>query len=279
MRSLAALIAILIPAALFAVPAPKLNERIAQLIADLNSDNFRTREAAHRELLQFGPDAVPALKDALARGPAEDATRRLKTVLQTIHPVFEAHSNGWHWVYENLAQGQTFKPAGSKIEKLRLRVARMNKNQPAGALEVEIRDAQLKKVYLRGHIPAADSTVEFKWHTVKLDHVADLTESDEYVLIFQSRDTASKACWAVNAVYKDVYPHGQHSQHATEDFFFEMQFSIRRTLRVGPEDDVTDEKVPINSGNEGGTPFRMGGLFLPGRGEVPDGEAAPVAKR
>src|SRR5205814_2152820 len=160
-----------------------LNERIASLIADLDSDNFRTREAAHRGLLDIGPDAVPALRDALARNPSEDCIRRLKSVLQTLHPVFEGHSNGWHWVYQDLAQGQTFKPAGSSIRQLRLRVARMNKNKPAGALEVEIRDSQLKKIYLRGQIPAADSTVEFKWHTVKLDHVADLKEGEEYVLI------------------------------------------------------------------------------------------------
>jgi hypothetical protein len=262
-----------------AVPAPTLNQQIAQMIAELGSDNFRMREAAHLELLQIGPDAAPALREAIARNPSEESIRRIKAVLQTVQPIFEAHSNGWHWVHENLAQGQTFRPAGTSIQKLRLRVARMNKTQPSGALAVEIRDSQLTKVYLRGHIPAADSSVEFRWHSVKLDHVADVKEGDEYMLIFHSRDTASNACWAVNAAYKDVYPHGQHSRHADEDFFFEMQFGNRRTLRVGPEDENTKEKLPINSGNQGGTHLLNGGLILPGRGEVPDGEEAPAAKR
>jgi hypothetical protein len=261
-----------------AVPAPNAQVRIERLIKDLDNDSFRVREDAMRELLRLGVDAVPALKEALTKKPSEEVTRRVKQILQTINPVFEAHSNGWHWVYGDMAQGQTFKASGATIRELKVRVARMNRNQPAGDMNIEIRSTDLKKVYLRGSIPAANSTVEFQWHKVKLDHVGDMKEGEEYWLIFHSRGTVGKACWAVNAAYKDVYPHGRFCQHAHEDLFFDMEFTNRRNLRVGPDGENTVQKLPINSGNEGGTPANGGRLTLAGVGAMPDGETAPASK-
>ncbi len=272
----ALLFCIALPAA--TVPAPNSRDRINRLINDLDHDSFRVREEASRELLRIGVDALAALREALAKKPPEEAARRIRSILQTINPIYEAHSNGWHWVYGDMAQGQSFKASGVTIRQLKVRLARMNRNQPAGDMEIEIRDTDLKKVYLRGSVRAADSTVEFQWHKVKLDHVADLKEGQEYWLLFQSRGTASKACWAVNAAYKDVYPHGRFCQHAHEDLFFDMEFTNRRNLRVGPDGEDTNQKLPINSGNEGGTPADKGRLFLAGVKELPDGELAPASK-
>lgn len=255
-----------------AVPAPNNAERIPKLIADLDADNFRTREAATKELLRFGVEALPALKDALAESPSEEAARRIKSILQVINPVFEGHSPGWHWVYQDLVHSQTFKSPGTTIDDLKLRVARMNEKKPAGALEVEVRDAGLAKIYFRGTIAAADSTTGFKWHTVKSTHKAALAEGEDYVLLFHSRDTRNTACWALNAIYSDLYPQGQHGVHAHEDFFFEIRFANRRTLRVGPDGENTKAKTPNNSGNGGGTELRYGTLKLGGQRELPEGK-------
>lgn len=221
------------------MPAPNTHSRIERLIKDLDNDSFRVREDATRELLKLGGDAIPQLKVAIARNPPEEVARRIRHVLQTINPVFEAHSYGWHWVYGDMAQGQSFKASGVTIRELKVRVARKNRNQPAGDMHVEIRSTDLTKIYLRGSIPAANSKVELQWHQVKLDHVGDLKEGEEYWLIFHSRGTVGKACWAVNAAYKDVYPHGRFGQHAHEDLFFDMEYSNRRNLRIGPDGENT----------------------------------------
>lgn len=221
------------------MPAPNTHSRIERLIKDLDNDSFRVREDATRELLKLGGDAIPQLKVAIARNPPEEVARRIRHVLQTINPVFEAHSYGWHWVYGDMAQGQSFKASGVTIRELKVRVARKNRNQPAGDMHVEIRSTDLTKIYLRGSIPAANSKVELQWHQVKLDHVGDLKEGEEYWLIFHSRGTVGKACWAVNAAYKDVYPHGRFGQHAHEDLFFDMEYSNRRNLCIGPDGENT----------------------------------------
>lgn len=53
-----------------AAPAPKAEltpnqQKIADLIKQLGADDFATRDAASNELLKIGPDALPALKEAL----------------------------------------------------------------------------------------------------------------------------------------------------------------------------------------------------------------------
>ena len=114
---------------------------------------------------------------------------------------------------------------------------------------------------------------------MQLDHRADLKEGETYWLIFHSRDTAAKACWAVNAIYRDVYPHGRANQHAHEDFFFAIEFGNRRTLRVGPDGENTPQKLPINSGNQGGIPFGNGKLTLAGQAVLPQGQMVPARGR
>jgi WD40 repeat protein len=57
-------------------------QRIARLIADLESDDFDTRERASQELARLGDLAEPALRRALAGNPAADVRKRLTQLLE-----------------------------------------------------------------------------------------------------------------------------------------------------------------------------------------------------
>src|SRR5262249_15312406 len=61
-------------------PAPD-PAKLRQLIADLNSDTFRVREKAVKELQDLGHLAVPALRKALDQKPAPEAARRIEQLL------------------------------------------------------------------------------------------------------------------------------------------------------------------------------------------------------
>jgi RNA polymerase sigma factor (sigma-70 family) len=61
-----------------ALPDPA---KLRQLIADLNSDTFRVREKAGKELQDLGHAAAPALRRALADGPSPEAARRIQQLL------------------------------------------------------------------------------------------------------------------------------------------------------------------------------------------------------
>jgi RNA polymerase sigma factor (sigma-70 family) len=58
-------------------PSPQ-SPQIAKLVADLDSEVFKTREAAERKLQALGKRAVPALGQALSRGVSLEARRRVK---------------------------------------------------------------------------------------------------------------------------------------------------------------------------------------------------------
>jgi hypothetical protein len=63
-------------------PVPVVKpERIRQLIADLNHDDFERREAASRELARLRPAAESALRKALAESPGAEARRRIEAIL------------------------------------------------------------------------------------------------------------------------------------------------------------------------------------------------------
>jgi hypothetical protein len=66
---------------------PPDQTRLRRLIADLDSDQFATREKAQRELEGIGEDAAPALRKALAGGPSAEARRRIELVLQRPRPL------------------------------------------------------------------------------------------------------------------------------------------------------------------------------------------------
>jgi hypothetical protein len=62
-------------------PAPAAEGRpVADLIADLDSDDFAVREKATAELSRR-PDAAAALREALAGGPSEELRRRGREIL------------------------------------------------------------------------------------------------------------------------------------------------------------------------------------------------------
>jgi RNA polymerase sigma factor (sigma-70 family) len=60
--------------------APTAN-RMSALIADLDSENFATREAATKELIKLNDLAAPALREALDKSPSPEARRRLDQLL------------------------------------------------------------------------------------------------------------------------------------------------------------------------------------------------------
>jgi hypothetical protein len=56
-------------------------ELIRRLIDDLDSDEFRRREAASRRLAELGPQADKALRVALAKSPSLEMRKRIETLL------------------------------------------------------------------------------------------------------------------------------------------------------------------------------------------------------
>jgi hypothetical protein len=63
--------------------APK-PERIARLIADLDSDVFDRRQEAASELEKLGDFAEPALREALNKQPSPEARRRLEKLVKGV---------------------------------------------------------------------------------------------------------------------------------------------------------------------------------------------------
>jgi len=56
--------------------------QIRQLVADLDADTFATREAASRQLGQFGAEAESALANALSRSPSPEVRARAEALLK-----------------------------------------------------------------------------------------------------------------------------------------------------------------------------------------------------
>jgi WD40 repeat protein len=57
---------------------------IPELIADLDSEEFKVREAASRELQALGPEALDGVLEAMRKPPSAEVEKRLKEVLQSI---------------------------------------------------------------------------------------------------------------------------------------------------------------------------------------------------
>jgi hypothetical protein len=62
-----------------AVPLPAAE--LQRLVQDLDSPRFRRREEALRQLAEFGEDAEPTLRQALADKPSTEARQRLERIL------------------------------------------------------------------------------------------------------------------------------------------------------------------------------------------------------
>ncbi|HEY7314949.1 MAG TPA: WD40 repeat domain-containing protein, partial [Gemmataceae bacterium] len=61
-------------------------KRLMRLLADLNSDDFETREAASRELARLGQRAEAALQQALTSQPPLEVKRRIENLLDKLEP-------------------------------------------------------------------------------------------------------------------------------------------------------------------------------------------------
>jgi RNA polymerase sigma factor (sigma-70 family) len=64
--------------------APIESERLARLIADMDSDQFKVRTQAFDQLEKLGELAEPALRKALAGMPAQEARQRLENLLDKV---------------------------------------------------------------------------------------------------------------------------------------------------------------------------------------------------
>jgi WD40 repeat protein len=80
-------------------PADRAGARIGELIENLASADFATREKAATELTKIGIPALPALRKALEQKPGIEATRRLERIVETLElrqaPTFRRHAE---WV-------------------------------------------------------------------------------------------------------------------------------------------------------------------------------------
>jgi WD40 repeat protein len=65
---------------------PVDEQRIQQLVADLDADQFARREQATRQLQELGATAEPALRKALAAKPALELRRRIDMLLDKVDP-------------------------------------------------------------------------------------------------------------------------------------------------------------------------------------------------
>jgi hypothetical protein len=65
-------------------------QRLAQLIADLNNDNFAVREKATQELAKLGDTVRPALTRVLAGQPSPETRRRVEQLLNLAEPSLTA---------------------------------------------------------------------------------------------------------------------------------------------------------------------------------------------
>jgi RNA polymerase sigma factor (sigma-70 family) len=65
---------------------PTDDNRVARLIAEVDSDDFDTREKAAREIVTIGEAAGPALRKALAGNPSAELRRQAEEALRQIDP-------------------------------------------------------------------------------------------------------------------------------------------------------------------------------------------------
>jgi hypothetical protein len=61
---------------------PRVRQRVATLIQQLDSQKFAERDAASRDLEQLGPWAVPQMREALAGKPSLETSKRLERLLE-----------------------------------------------------------------------------------------------------------------------------------------------------------------------------------------------------
>jgi len=63
-------------------PSPQTNSQVQDLIRQLGDDDFRARESAAEKLRALGPDAVPALKEAVRNGGDPEVSARADAIIR-----------------------------------------------------------------------------------------------------------------------------------------------------------------------------------------------------
>jgi len=63
---------------------PKLKEKINQLIKDLGSEDWKTRDSAQQALIQIDEPAVPALRETLDKSNNPEVKQRVKKILEEL---------------------------------------------------------------------------------------------------------------------------------------------------------------------------------------------------
>ncbi|MBI3829843.1 MAG: hypothetical protein HY291_10015 [Planctomycetes bacterium] len=87
-------------------PLPELTaeerERVQKLIAQLDDEEFATREEAGKALAAFGPKAEKALKAAFAASGSAEARLRLERILNTIEALTVDLNGDWEETFETI---------------------------------------------------------------------------------------------------------------------------------------------------------------------------------
>lgn len=274
MRSRAILLVLLLVLpALGQPPADaEFDRRVERLIRDLEAASFRDREAAARTLWDLRVQAEPVLTEALKRPLGADARRRIVAMIADLGDRYPAESNGWYMVGQGMAHAQSFKATGTTVLSLHVRVALPGGPEQAAPLDVDIRDATMERIFARGAIDPAHANPKHAWQMVSLTHRAPLTAGTTYRIVFHSRQT--EKAWNINAVYKPVYPHGEHVGHPLKDsLFFRLGFKDGKSIHVGPALDAAPVQ-PINGGAKKVPPLlaiRQGLRLDHDAGDVPPG--------
>ena len=193
--------------------------------------------------------------------------------------VYITEADGWQAVSHWNAMAQSFRSPGTKVKALSVRPAVINNNVPQGPLTVEVRDMKLSKIYLEGVIAPSVLRREFYWQPVQLTYVAPMKAGEAYLLIFRSGTTKGNRAWILNTIYKDTYPYGTHyglQGPDGEDVFFSMSFEDGSLLYIGPRDNNTAKKIPVNSGISeiGVNEYVQQPMEVSGLGKLPKGEYA-----
>jgi hypothetical protein len=65
---------------------PAIEKRVAELIRQLDDGSYREREAAKKALIEAGPTALRALREAAEKTDSEEVRRLAARILETIDP-------------------------------------------------------------------------------------------------------------------------------------------------------------------------------------------------
>lgn len=107
----------LLPVALVTLAGPPTAPTPAELVAQLGSDDFRTREAAHAALQKCGPEAIPALRAALESADPEIRLRAAPLLTR----VQRAADSAPRTVAKKIALDYTNVPLAQAVTDLRAR--------------------------------------------------------------------------------------------------------------------------------------------------------------